>query len=71
MGFALASGVLIDAFVVRMLLGPALMSLLGDRTWVLPRWLDRITPSIDVEGENLTRQLAERPDPDERVLEKV
>jgi RND superfamily putative drug exporter len=71
MGFALAAGVLIDAFVIRMLLGPALMSLLGDRIWVLPRWLDRITPSIDVEGENLTRQLAEPQEPDERVLETV
>jgi len=71
MGFALAAGVLIDAFVIRMLVGPALMSLLGDRIWVLPRWLDRITPSVDVEGESLTRQLAEPQEPEERVLETV
>jgi RND superfamily putative drug exporter len=45
------------------------MSLLGDRIWALPRWLDRITPSVDVEGESLTRQLAEPPE--ERVLETV
>ena len=44
MGFALASGVLIDAFLIRMLVGPALMSLLGRRTWALPGWLDRIAP---------------------------
>jgi RND superfamily putative drug exporter len=71
MGFALAAGVLIDAFVIRMLVGPALMSLLGDRIWVLPRWLDRITPSVDVEGESLTRHLAEPQEPEERVLETV
>jgi RND superfamily putative drug exporter len=71
MGFALAIGVLIDAFVIRMLVGPALMSLLGDRIWALPRWLDRITPSVDVEGESLTRQPAEPHEPGERVLETV
>lgn len=57
MGFALASGVLIDAFLIRMLVGPALMSLLGRRTWALPGWLDRITPVVDVEGERLARHL--------------
>ena len=41
MGFALAVGVAIDAFVVRMTIVPAVMSLLGDRAWWLPRWLDR------------------------------
>jgi RND superfamily putative drug exporter len=71
MGFALAIGVLIDAFVIRMLVGPALMTLLGDRIWALPGWLDRITPSVDVEGEQLTRQLAEQQAPGERVLETV
>jgi RND superfamily putative drug exporter len=71
MGFALAAGVLIDAFVIRMLVGPSLMSLLGDRIWVLPRWLDRMTPSVDVEGENLTRRLAEAQEPEDRILETV
>ncbi|HEX6420323.1 MAG TPA: hypothetical protein VFZ77_17620, partial [Acidimicrobiales bacterium] len=37
--------------VVRMVLVPATMELLGDRNWWLPRWLDRLLPSIDVEGE--------------------
>ncbi|WP_017573141.1 MMPL family transporter [Nocardiopsis halotolerans] len=52
-GFALAFGVLIDAFVVRMALVPALMHLAGDTAWWLPRWLDRILPDIDVEGASL------------------
>jgi putative drug exporter of the RND superfamily len=68
MGFALAAGVLIDAFLIRMLVGPALMSLLGRRAWALPRWLDRVTPVVDVEGERLTRQL-DTTEP--RVLEPV
>jgi RND superfamily putative drug exporter len=49
-GLGLASAVLIDATVVRLLLVPATMELLGDRNWWLPRWLDRILPRIDVEG---------------------
>ncbi|MDA8368276.1 MAG: MMPL family transporter [Nocardiopsaceae bacterium] len=52
-GFALAFGVLVDAFVVRMLLIPAVMHLAGDAAWWLPRWLDRILPDIDVEGSAL------------------
>ncbi|WP_282699807.1 MMPL family transporter [Streptomyces sp. CC219B] len=52
-GFALAIGVLIDAFLVRMTLVPAAMALLGRRAWHLPRWLDRITPDVDIEGTNL------------------
>jgi RND superfamily putative drug exporter len=52
-GFALAFGVLVDAFVVRMTIVPAVMSLLGRAAWWLPRWLDRILPKVDVEGEAL------------------
>ncbi len=52
-GFALAVAVFFDAFVVRMTLIPALMYLMGDTAWKLPRWLDRILPSVDVEGEKL------------------
>ncbi|MCI3275378.1 MMPL family transporter [Streptomyces cylindrosporus] len=55
-GFGMASAVLFDAFVVRMALVPAVLALLGDRAWWLPKWLDRILPRIDVEGEALTRQ---------------
>jgi len=49
-GFGLAAAVLLDATVIRMLLVPATMELLGDRNWWLPRWLDRVLPAIDVEG---------------------
>ncbi len=54
-GFGLAFGVLLDAFVVRMLLMPALMHLLGRSAWWLPRKLDRILPHVDIEGASLER----------------
>ena len=46
-------GVLFDAFVVRMTIVPAVLALLGRRAWWLPRWLDRVLPNVDVEGEKL------------------
>jgi RND superfamily putative drug exporter len=54
MGFGLAVAVLFDAFVVRMALVPAVLALLGDKAWWLPRWLDRWLPRVDVEGAGLT-----------------
>ncbi|WP_062461283.1 MMPL family transporter [Demequina soli] len=56
MGFGLATGVLFDAFVVRMLIVPSLMHLMGEGAWWMPRWLDRILPNVDVEGAALERQ---------------
>ncbi len=50
-GLGLATAVLVDATVVRMVLVPATMELLGDRNWWLPRWLDRLLPHLDVEGD--------------------
>ncbi|MBN9740651.1 hypothetical protein DMP23_05935 [Amycolatopsis sp. A1MSW2902] len=69
-GFALAFGVLVDAFVIRMTIVPAVMSLLGRGAWWLPKWLDRILPNVDVEGEGLVRELGARGD-DERELTRV
>lgn len=55
LGFAMAFGVLIDAFVVRMTIVPAVMYLLGEKAWWLPRWLDGILPDVDVEGAKLRK----------------
>ncbi|MDT0309091.1 MMPL family transporter [Streptomyces sp. DSM 44917] len=57
MGFGLAAAVLLDAFIVRMTIVPALMGLIGERVWWLPKWLDRILPNVDVEGESLEKYL--------------
>ncbi|WP_166980148.1 MMPL family transporter [Paramicrobacterium fandaimingii] len=61
----LAVGVFVDAFIVRMTLVPAVLALLGDKAWWMPKWLDRVLPSFDVEGEGLARELelAEWPAP--------
>ncbi|MEV6110409.1 MMPL family transporter [Streptomyces sp. NPDC051940] len=57
MGFGLAVAVLLDAFVVRMAIVPAVLALLGRRAWWLPKWLDRVLPNVDVEGEQLRKKL--------------
>ncbi|MEU4197038.1 MMPL family transporter [Kribbella sp. NPDC026611] len=67
MGFGLALAVVIDAFVVRMTVVPAVMTLLGRRAWYLPGWLDRLLPNIDVEGDSLRRRAAAA-DPQEPEL---
>jgi len=54
-GLGLGLGVLLDAFVVRMLIIPALMHLLGASAWWMPKWLDRLLPNVDVEGASLER----------------
>ncbi|WP_328847352.1 MMPL family transporter [Streptomyces sp. NBC_00258] len=62
-GFGLATAVLFDAIVVRMVLVPAVLALLGKRAWWLPGWLDRLLPRVDIEGESLNRRAAELPAP--------
>ncbi len=52
LGLGLAVSVLVDATVVRLLLVPAVMTLLGRRAWWLPEWLDRALPRVDTEGES-------------------
>ncbi|RSS80237.1 MMPL family transporter [Streptomyces sp. WAC06614] len=56
-GFGLAIAVLFDAFVVRMAIVPAVLALLGHKAWWLPKWLDRLLPDVDVEGEGLRKHL--------------
>ena len=52
----LAAGIAIDAFLVRMTLIPALMAILGERAWQIPAWLEKILPSVDIEGEAVERE---------------
>ena len=62
----LAAGIAIDAFLVRMTLIPAVMTLLADKAWWIPRWLDRLLPHIDIEGDAVRREIeyADWPEPD-------
>ncbi|RIW30705.1 MMPL family transporter [Bacillus salacetis] len=57
-GFALAFGILIDAFLIRMIFVPAVMSMFGDKVWWLPKWLDKLLPNLDIEGEKLIEELS-------------
>ncbi|WP_035012010.1 MMPL family transporter [Corynebacterium jeikeium] len=72
-GFALGTAVLFDAFLVRMTFIPAMMILLGKATWYMPKWLDRILPTFDVEGSQLERDFRsgaiQRLDDEGRALE--
>ncbi|MEV3936259.1 MMPL family transporter [Glycomyces sp. NPDC049804] len=69
MGFGLAAAVIFDAFVVRMAIIPAIMALMGRGSWWIPKWLDRILPNVDVEGDKLQQHLAkDAPHEDEREL---
>ncbi|MFK0044966.1 MMPL family transporter [Streptomyces sp. NPDC090741] len=73
-GFGLAIAVLFDAFVVRMAIVPAVLALLGHKAWWLPRWLDRLLPNVDVEGESLRKHLegsAESPEGPDKDRELV
>ncbi|MEV8423245.1 MMPL family transporter [Streptomyces niveus] len=65
-GFGLAIAVLFDAFLVRMTIVPAVLAILGDKAWWLPRWLDRLLPRVDIEGAALTAPSADSPAEAER-----
>lgn len=72
-GFALGAAVLFDAFLVRMTFIPAMMMLLGKATWYMPKWLDRVLPTFDIEGSQLERDFRsgaiQRLDDEGRALE--
>ena len=57
-GFGLAFSVLVDALLIRSLLVPALMHLIGPANWALPRWLDRLLPRLAVEGAEVAPEPA-------------
>ncbi|KWX81018.1 hypothetical protein AMQ84_01430 [Paenibacillus riograndensis] len=60
MSFALLFGVLFDAFIVRLLIVPGVMTLLGKSAWYLPKWLDRLLPNLDVEGEEVMKEVEKK-----------
>ncbi len=60
-GLGLGVAILIDVLIVRMIVSPALMTLLGDRAWWLPDWLDRSLPDVSLEGEHDERPPARQP----------
>jgi RND superfamily putative drug exporter len=68
LAIGMAFSVLIDATVVRMCLVPALMSILGDRAWWIPRWLDKILPHLDIEGSGTTDKQPRRDVPAEGAI---
>lgn len=55
MGFTLAAAVFFDAFIIRMIVIPAVIAMMGERAWWLPKWLDKIIPNVDIEGEAIRR----------------
>ncbi|BBE21384.1 membrane protein [Arthrobacter sp. MN05-02] len=63
--FGLVVGVIADVFIVRLILMPAMLSLLGNAAWWMPKWMDRIIPNIDIEGHALENK--ENEDDNDRV----
>jgi len=51
-GLGLATAIFVDVAIVRMILVPASMTLMGDRNWWIPAWLDRLLPTIDIDGDD-------------------
>jgi RND superfamily putative drug exporter len=67
-GVGLGLAILIDVLIVRLVVAPAVVTLLGDRAWWVPRWLDRILPNVSLEG-HLVQGLDEEAEPErEKVL---
>ncbi|HTU88286.1 MAG TPA: MMPL family transporter [Solirubrobacteraceae bacterium] len=69
-GFGLAAAVLLDAVVVRCVMLPAVLELLGPRTWWLPGWLDERLPHINIEGSEAREELTRRPPEAEEPAER-
>jgi putative drug exporter of the RND superfamily len=67
MGIGLATAIAVDATLVRLVLVPATMALLGDRNWYIPRWLDRVLPNLDAHGAGPMVELPEQRHEEEKV----
>ncbi|MEU6558250.1 MMPL family transporter [Nocardia nova] len=68
LGFALSIAVFFDAFIIRMIVVPAVIAMLGDRAWGLPRWLDRLVPNFDIEGGAVRNRGIEAAEPTAEVV---
>lgn len=64
MGLGLGLAILIDVVIVRLVIAPAVVTLLGDRAWWLPGWLDRLLPDVSLEGHRVESQDARTTEPE-------
>ncbi len=67
-GIGMAAAVVIDASIIRLVLVPSTMELLGDKNWWMPRWLDRVIPHLDIEGSHVSPDDADAPQPDAELV---
>ena len=67
-GIGMAAAVVIDATIIRLILVPATMELLGDKNWWMPKWLDRIIPHLDIEGSHTVAPTPTVPQPDSELV---
>jgi len=69
-GVALSTAVLLDAFIVRLIFVPSLMTIIGKTNWWLPGWLDKVLPHVSVESEEDfaagASEIEDIEDPDEK-----
>jgi RND superfamily putative drug exporter len=65
-GVGLGVAIMIDVLIVRMVVAPAVMTLLGDRAWWLPAWLDRLLPHLELDGERQPETPSEPPERERR-----
>ena len=63
LGLGLATAIFVDATIVRVVLVPATMKLMGDANWWIPNWLDRLLPTIDIDNESHLREPGQEPEP--------
>jgi RND superfamily putative drug exporter len=67
-GIGMAAAVIIDATIIRLVLVPSTMELLGDKNWWMPAWLDRVIPHLDIEGSHAAAPTHVVPQPDPELV---